>query len=334
MIVRYLKYRLTKRSRSNRYIPTKPPYTHCKNCGNELYGKYCSVCGQHAIIDNQMFRDSVVSYFENNYSFDSKLWKTLGYLFSRPGYLSREFMNGRIVRYVHPFKLYFFSSILLFGVVVSTTTKIDDKKPIFNANTTESGSSNQQHQAALKEKSDNHAGIKVDYDAQAELVKQQVLDSVQAKGMAKVKETNEESKFEKSLNENLSKMSAKEFVDKLYRNISLSMLVLMPVFALLLLLFYHKKDRRYVSHLIHSVHLHITLFLSISAVALFEYFTSIEGSYFWLFVVWLVYFAFSLSRFYEERKRKSILKGAIILTMYFFVSIISIVILVLLAVLL
>jgi hypothetical protein len=45
---------------------------------------------------------------------DSRIFRTLLPLYFRPGYLTNEYFEGRRVRYVTPFRLYFFLSILAF----------------------------------------------------------------------------------------------------------------------------------------------------------------------------------------------------------------------------
>ena len=93
---------------------TTPRYTYCKNCGTRLEGMYCYRCGQYALDIEQPFWKYILQYFENVYQFDSKIWLTLYYLFTRPGFLTREFNAGKINSYVHPLRLFMFLSCLFF----------------------------------------------------------------------------------------------------------------------------------------------------------------------------------------------------------------------------
>ena len=52
--------------------------------------------------------------FESISHADSRLWKTLWYLLSRPGFLTREFFEGKRVRYLPPFRLYLVISVVFF----------------------------------------------------------------------------------------------------------------------------------------------------------------------------------------------------------------------------
>ncbi len=52
--------------------------------------------------------------------YDSKFQKTFVPLFTKPGFLTREYLEGRRIRYVHPLRLYFFVSfVLLFFSIFS-----------------------------------------------------------------------------------------------------------------------------------------------------------------------------------------------------------------------
>lgn len=71
-------------------------YTYCKNCGTKLKGMYCHRCGQYALDIYQPFWKYIQQYFENVYQFDTKVWQTLWLMFTRPGFLTREFNAGKI----------------------------------------------------------------------------------------------------------------------------------------------------------------------------------------------------------------------------------------------
>ena len=93
-----------------------PKYSCCKNCGTPLEGMYCYRCGQYALDTEQPFWKYVRQYFENVYQFDTKIGRTLWYMFTRPGFLTAEFNAGKINSYVHPFRLYMCISVVFFAV--------------------------------------------------------------------------------------------------------------------------------------------------------------------------------------------------------------------------
>ncbi len=102
-------------------VPDLPPPNDerlCPNCSAALNGPYCSSCGQRQVDLDQPFRDLAAEAMESFLSFDARILRTLGPLVTSPGWLTVEFLAGRRVRYVHPFKLYFAFLALPAGLVI------------------------------------------------------------------------------------------------------------------------------------------------------------------------------------------------------------------------
>ena len=95
--------------------------THCSNCGEELKGMFCHCCGQYATEANESLPRFIKHYLDTNFSYDGRLWITLKYLLIRPGFLPHEYTKGRITSYMHPFKLYMFTSFVFFFLFFSFT---------------------------------------------------------------------------------------------------------------------------------------------------------------------------------------------------------------------
>lgn len=56
----------------------------------------------------------VTHFFNDITHFDGKFVPTAGYLLARPGFLSKEYVSGRRQRYLHPVRMYVFTSALFF----------------------------------------------------------------------------------------------------------------------------------------------------------------------------------------------------------------------------
>ena len=106
---------------------TRPGYTHCMNCGTPLKGMYCHRCGQYALDIHQPIWKYVRQYFENMYQFDGKIWMTLRLMFTRPGFLTNEFNEGKINSYVHPFRLYMCISVVFFTLFFMAAERATDR---------------------------------------------------------------------------------------------------------------------------------------------------------------------------------------------------------------
>jgi hypothetical protein len=107
-----------------------PPQTLvCANCGAPLAGEYCAECGQRHEPHVHTVRHFASEAFESITHADSRLWRTLGYLLTRPGLLTREFFNGRRARYLPPFRLYIVISVVFFLVGMPERVNVKPESP-------------------------------------------------------------------------------------------------------------------------------------------------------------------------------------------------------------
>jgi len=86
----------------------------CLNCNAALYGRYCHACGQENIEPKETVWGLVSHFFYDITHFDGKFFSTTRYLITRPGLLPKEYMEGRRARFLHPIRMYVFSSALFF----------------------------------------------------------------------------------------------------------------------------------------------------------------------------------------------------------------------------
>ncbi|MBO9204874.1 MULTISPECIES: DUF3667 domain-containing protein [Niastella] len=86
----------------------------CLNCNAELNGRYCHMCGQENIEPKETVWSLVSHFFYDITHFDGKFFSTTKLLIIRPGFLPKEYIEGRRARYLHPIRMYVFSSALFF----------------------------------------------------------------------------------------------------------------------------------------------------------------------------------------------------------------------------
>jgi len=107
---------------------------NCANCGVTLYGRYCADCGQRRDSATPTVGHLAEETFETVTHADSRLWRTLRALLTRPGMLTREYFAGRRERYLPPIRLYLVLSVAFFlllalnqrsAVALSSETRID-----------------------------------------------------------------------------------------------------------------------------------------------------------------------------------------------------------------
>ena len=103
----------------------------CLNCGTELTGDYCHVCGQKAHLHRTL---SAVGHdlVHGVLHLDGKLWKTLPMLAWWPGVLTRRYIDGQRADFVSPMAMFLFCIFLMFAVfqAVGITTPTDFENPV------------------------------------------------------------------------------------------------------------------------------------------------------------------------------------------------------------
>jgi hypothetical protein len=95
----------------------------CKNCEAVLLGRFCANCSQAADVHVPTTRELAHELMEGLTHSDSRLWRTLTTLWFKPGKLTQEFIAGRRVAYLPPFRLYLVLSIIFFLMLSAVPMK-------------------------------------------------------------------------------------------------------------------------------------------------------------------------------------------------------------------
>ncbi|HEX5459426.1 MAG TPA: DUF3667 domain-containing protein [Steroidobacteraceae bacterium] len=248
----------------------------CDNCGAPLFGKYCSACGQrHFDHPVHHFGHFVSEALEDLTHADSRLWRTLIALLFRPGFLTREFLDGHRVRYLPPVRLYLVLSVLFFLVVALMPQAATIERPIV----TQEGS-----RVVLAP-----FGIGVDTARATEIC----------------------TKFSYSgplaprFNANCIKALTGDRAglrNSFLHNAGRALFLLLPLLALIMKALYRKPVRHYVEHLLFFVHNHAFLFLVLGVYALATGFgpalRPVLHPVLWIYID--VYFYISILRVYRQ----------------------------------
>src|ERR1044072_5422592 len=89
----------------------------CANCGAPMHGPYCYACGQPEKGMIRQLASVMADVLDTIFNIDSRVFRSLVPLYFRPGYLTLEYFAGRRVRYVTPFRLFFFLCIIAFFAI-------------------------------------------------------------------------------------------------------------------------------------------------------------------------------------------------------------------------
>jgi len=119
-----------------------------------------------------------------------------------------------------------------------------------------------------------------------------------------------------------NKDDIKEVTHAIIKSISLTMFIMMPLSAILLLLIFY-RNRYYYEHLIFSIHIHTIFFLILSLVLTVHVFISesFGGKLWgWAFLICLIYLISSLKHNYKQSWGKTIAKFFLMSIPYFIIS--------------
>jgi len=258
---------------------TSPPVAslgQCENCGAPLYGKYCYACGQPIQGLVRHFGSVMSDIADSVLNVDERLFRTLGPLYLRPGKLTLDYFAGRRARYVTPFRLVFFLAIVAFFAIQLTVRSgfTSMPKEAVRISTGSSGPAvSTQKLNAVPAPVSSDAGAfsqgnisindKVLWNRDTKPLKMAWLPGVAVdwlndsigNAQQQLHAMNEGSFAEKQ-------NARRKFTLGLFSAAPTVLFLLLPLFALLLKIFYIFKKRLYMEHLIVAMHSHAFLMLS------------------------------------------------------------------------
>jgi hypothetical protein len=93
------------------------PAAVCANCGAALHGRFCAACGQEVKPLDPPVRHFIAEFAQELFDVDSRLVRSLRRLVFSPGFLTREYVEGRRVGCLSPLKLYLLCSVAAFAML-------------------------------------------------------------------------------------------------------------------------------------------------------------------------------------------------------------------------
>ena len=313
-------------------IAAMPPAEtrRCENCQTALLGEHCHACGQPTQGLVRHFSSVLGDFFDTVLNIDSRVVRTIGPLFARPGFLSLEYFAGRRVRYVTPMRMFLFLSLLAFFAIqvnlesneqVDLVHMDDEGDQFAKASSPEqvakivADASREQDRARADATKVPGATVGIDIAkqqlherAERQLAYLKAVDAARANGKPLPKpplagkanfdfpvngkpwdpQSNplQFSRLPDRVNAALnlrmarardvlsSSNSNKPVIDAVFNVLPQTLLVLMPVFALMLKLLYWFKRRLYMEHLIVALHSHSFMALALTLMMFFSWLRS------------------------------------------------------------
>ncbi|RAW02761.1 DUF3667 domain-containing protein [Pseudochryseolinea flava] len=263
--------------------------TDCLNCGAEVTGKFCSACGQENIEVHDSFFHLVGHFVADYFHYDSKFLRSMKLLFFRPGFLTKQYWDGRRVAYIHPLRLYFFIVVIgvLMGGIFFEHYKNDIKDRIIKTTVTDNDTTKVQ----IGE--DSGASISWTRDIPDSTVTD--VDALKAQKGGDARE------------------QISIGLDRFIGHLKFILFGLLPLYALIFKILYIRRKSFYVDHLIYAMHLQSFAFLSELVFTLLAFLIPILDSPLkWSsYGLIMVYTTISLRYLYQQSWWKTILKSLI-----------------------
>jgi hypothetical protein len=227
----------------------------------------------------------VTHFLEDIFHFDSKFFATTKYLFTRPGFLSKEYSVGKRASYFHPIRMYLFTSALFFFVFFAFFAPGEVKEDA------------------------KYSATKADYQDMAN--QNSALQSGESNWMF---ESIRKKLTEVSLSDNADHLQ-RSLIDKFLHKLPYLLFVSLPLYAFYLSLIHRRlKSFFYSDHAVFLIHIYIfTFILLLFMMGLLLLLPRIGVDIAWLiFMVLSVYAAayvyFSMLRFYRQSRAKTLFK--------------------------
>jgi hypothetical protein len=249
---------------------------NCLNCGTTVVGKYCHECGQENIEPKETVGHLFSHFFSDITHFDGKFFTSMKDLVLKPGFLSKEYTRGRRMSYLHPIRMYLFTSFIFFLVFFSLY-KVDenslnivvDKNDIEKVDSAKLSQISSQlnngkplTKEEIKKKFDS---TKISFSA-TKYKSRREYDSLLKSGAIKDNWFKRRVAYKGiELNvkyRNNTRLEIVDLISHIQHSIPQMLFVLLPLFAFFLkLLFIRHKDFYYTDHVIFTVNFYIFIII-------------------------------------------------------------------------
>lgn len=274
----------------------------CANCGASITSNYCAQCGQrreHAVHSVSHFLREAT---EDLTHADSRLWRTIVPLLIRPGFLTREFLDGRRVTYLPPVRLYLVLSVLFFIIVAVVPQAQDTRFELVKPQDIPAAVASGDQPARTKIPSvvltpfgpRGMTGGPVSAQRAQQICASFPYDGPWADRLA----PDIQAHCVASVMDN-----SRHLKEKFLENVGRAVFLLLPLLALVMKALYRKPPRHYVEHLLFFVHNQAFLYLTMGVYALLTAYApepvhqTLWGA---LCLYVLVYFYLSMRRVYGQ----------------------------------
>lgn len=330
------------------------PAELCPNCNAALIGPYCANCGQQQIATKNLLVTFVNEAFDDIFSFSSRAWKTTIALFFKPGFLSVEYSAGRRKRYIQPLRLYLITSIVFFLVLSITNffnvggdivigdeadqpqtveqisdqdAALKDDAPLDSASSEPSSASEPATQptdaagVSAEQAKEGEKAVAEEPDQEDDWVLFDPADgNLPFMDEQETQRANEIIKRQVNKARQQAKENPRELISEVIDILPPIAFILLPIYALIMMLFYPFKRRYYAEHLVLAVHNHCFLFACLTLLILVPLIplNLISDNFGDILFFWMpIYMYLSLLRMHRQGKLLTLIKFIMLFIAYF-----------------
>lgn len=298
------------RAWSFRRKPRPPlPAGPCPNCGTPVDDQFCPRCGQRNAPRVISLRRMLAEVVEDQLSVNAAFPRTMGALFFRPGHLTREYVSGRIVRYIPPFRLYLVASLVFFVIlsfVVNTDAIWTEANAEMRADSARAAGAATAAADSADDDEENGDGSNLNLNVDTANASRLMLP------LARRLQQQQD-----RINALPPREALELFLDGVVSTAPKVVFLLLPVFAAILKLLYVRKKRLYVEHFVFALHLHAFAF-ALATIALVVGEEVLSAAVFP--VLLLVYLFVAMKKVYAQGWFITAVKYASLLFVYLFVA--------------
>lgn len=288
----------------------------CRNCDTEFIGKYCPNCGQILKEFDKPFSILIYDFMGTVFAFDARFFKTIKAVLFRPGKFSFDYMNGKRASYMKPFQFYVLISFLFFLLLNIQTKRFIDLDKNTASGTVQDTLAKDSVMLLTKDLpfsgnsmadsliAEGFANIPMPAEQKNnQIISLEDLEKVQSILQENLK-NNGKPDFQNRIIRNAIKMLdyPTVFISKLYKYISWSFFIVMPLFGFWLWLFFYKKRKYYSGHFIYSLNTHATTFLVLASIIAIKLIFPDKESSFENYLFWLIplYIWLGMKKYYNN----------------------------------
>ncbi|MCF7823455.1 MAG: DUF3667 domain-containing protein [Candidatus Marinimicrobia bacterium] len=270
---------------------------NCLNCGAHLSSQFCPQCGQKNKDYRLSFKDLFSDFLEEMLDMDSRVLRTMRTLFTKPGFLTTEYIKGRRISYLPPVRIYLVASVVFFLLLSLKAMLPSVQNNQFIRELTSKGGVEESLSSRIKSQ-------------QASKTDQTALFEEQ--GLVSAESDSSHSGMSLSFDDQAFDVEQGEFLNSFTDNFAKMMFLLLPVAALQLKLLYWRRRKLYIEHLIFSLHVHAFIFSLLILTVILDY----KPVMWTVILASLIYLYLSMKNYYEQSYMKTFSKMFLLLFSY------------------